>query len=363
MHYLTKVIVSICILVLTGCSFFSNQLYLNKDNELTMVRPVQCVDTALIILDATDYNHQTKMNEKSLKQGKKFLLKLNTELEKLNLTTGFRVIGGDGPQPTRLIYGMSNHSYKAFEIAVLSIAYPKGQVRLCAGLKAALDDSKTIAGDIAIIFVSNGMSGNDYSFQQIKKIKTIQGKKIYFFPVITGNDKNGKQLLEDLVAKLNCGEAFLAKDISSSKGMATFIDRVFYQARSDINNHEKSKKIPPSEQLPENHEKPKIIYFDLNSDMIQLKYFNVLDQLYHMLQQNSMLHITIQGHTDDSGTEAYNQDLSEKRALAVKKYLHQKGVESYRMSTQGFSSMRPLYPNTSPKNKELNRRVEIIVAQ
>jgi len=69
--------------------------------------------------------------------------------------------------------------------------------------------------------------------------------------------------------------------------------------------------------------------------------------------------IIIEGHTDDTGMDDYNMFLSEKRAMAVKTFLHSKGVAEERMSVKWYGESQPKYPNDSEANRQKNRRVEL----
>jgi outer membrane protein OmpA-like peptidoglycan-associated protein len=71
--------------------------------------------------------------------------------------------------------------------------------------------------------------------------------------------------------------------------------------------------------------------------------------------------ILVEGHTDSQGTDAFNQELSQGRAQAVRDYLVSRGVPADRIRAQGFGSSRPLGDNSSPEGRANNRRVEIIV--
>ena len=76
------------------------------------------------------------------------------------------------------------------------------------------------------------------------------------------------------------------------------------------------------------------------------------------MNQNPTLRIEISGHTDASGTEAYNLQLSAKRAQAVADYLKQNQVSDKRFVTKGYGSQQPVAPNTTEENRQLNRRIE-----
>jgi len=90
----------------------------------------------------------------------------------------------------------------------------------------------------------------------------------------------------------------------------------------------------------------------------QLKLNSVADAL---MQQDPDSKMVVEGHTDSQGGEAYNQDLSQRRAQAVRDYLVSRGVASDRVTSQGFGPSRSIADNKSAEGRANNRRVEIIV--
>ncbi|MDP0588316.1 MAG: OmpA family protein [Candidatus Endonucleobacter bathymodioli] len=100
--------------------------------------------------------------------------------------------------------------------------------------------------------------------------------------------------------------------------------------------------------------------FKINSSSLDIKSKNALASFLEGKMDSSF---TITGHTCDLGSKDFNQGLSERRAQSVMKYLLEKGVSSQNIKTKGYRESKPLYPNTSNKNRKMNRRVEIIVAE
>lgn len=103
----------------------------------------------------------------------------------------------------------------------------------------------------------------------------------------------------------------------------------------------------------------KNLYFEVDKAIILKESFYELDQLAFELKRKSHLKITINGHTDSTGNEEYNQKLSEDRASAVRNYLLEKGVSKFRIITNGFGATQPIAENSTDEGKQLNRRVEI----
>lgn len=83
-----------------------------------------------------------------------------------------------------------------------------------------------------------------------------------------------------------------------------------------------------------------------------------LDRLSAFLQANPAVKIEISGHTDDTGDAAANLTLSQKRAQSVVTYLTKAGVEPSRIRAIGYGKTRPVAPNTTDENRQLNRRIE-----
>ena len=86
-----------------------------------------------------------------------------------------------------------------------------------------------------------------------------------------------------------------------------------------------------------------------------------LEQLLHLMQINPTLRIELSSHTDDRGTDRYNDRLSSLRGEAVAQWLISRGIATERIEAVGYGKRKPLVPNDSDENRALNRRVEIKV--
>jgi OOP family OmpA-OmpF porin len=101
----------------------------------------------------------------------------------------------------------------------------------------------------------------------------------------------------------------------------------------------------------------KEIQFDTNSDVLKPTAFDTLDKVADELKRNTELKVEIQGHTDNTGSIAYNTKLSEKRAKAVETYLLDKGVSAEQISSKGYGPSMPIASNDTPGGRAANRRV------
>lgn len=100
------------------------------------------------------------------------------------------------------------------------------------------------------------------------------------------------------------------------------------------------------------------IYFNQNEASLTDFAKLMLAELTHVLEQQPGIVIEIGAYTDDVGSNDYNKTLSEKRALAVKQYLIEKGAKPQQLLSKGYGEANPVAQNTSDENRALNRRVE-----
>lgn len=100
----------------------------------------------------------------------------------------------------------------------------------------------------------------------------------------------------------------------------------------------------------------KLILFAYNESDIDTASYYILDELSDALERFENVVLEVQGHTDNIGTEEYNQILSQSRAESVKSALVNRGVDATRLRTRGMGFMMPMVPNDSEENRAKNRR-------
>lgn len=101
--------------------------------------------------------------------------------------------------------------------------------------------------------------------------------------------------------------------------------------------------------------------FDTNSTEIKPGFHTTLDKLADVVVRYGKTTLTVVGHTDNVGTNPYNQQLSQRRALSVAEYFESKRVNPVRLATAGKGETEPVSSNTSESGRQANRRVEIYV--
>ncbi len=104
---------------------------------------------------------------------------------------------------------------------------------------------------------------------------------------------------------------------------------------------------------------PGNITFDTNSENLKASFNDVLKSVALVLEEYDKTIIAVSGYTDSVGSEAYNQQLSEKRARSVADFLKASGIKDVRFEIVGFGEKYPVADNATEEGRALNRRVEL----
>jgi outer membrane protein OmpA-like peptidoglycan-associated protein len=139
------------------------------------------------------------------------------------------------------------------------------------------------------------------------------------------------------------------------------------EAKETINGHDDEDGCPDSGDPRVIYEEGKFmildaVHFEHGSAQIKEESHSLLDQVALTMKANSEVKkIRVEGHTDDTGPADVNLRLSRERANSVRQYLVNKGVDTRRLSSEGYGEERPLEKGTSDEARAKNRRVEFII--
>ena len=103
------------------------------------------------------------------------------------------------------------------------------------------------------------------------------------------------------------------------------------------------------------------VLFDFNKSTLKPESDPVLQHVQALMAQSPALKLQVQGHTDNVGTDAYNQKLSDDRAAAVVAWLTQHQVKNDRLTSQGYGKTRPVADNNTDEGRAKNRRVDVVI--
>lgn len=103
------------------------------------------------------------------------------------------------------------------------------------------------------------------------------------------------------------------------------------------------------------------VTFATNSADINSGFYPTLNSVAKVLKEYNKTNVIVSGYTDNTGSAAYNQSLSERRASSVSNYLAAQGVSGNRLFSQGFGERNPIASNATASGRSANRRVEIVL--
>ena len=103
------------------------------------------------------------------------------------------------------------------------------------------------------------------------------------------------------------------------------------------------------------------VFFDFDKYDLRPESFIELDRVVKLLKENPAIEIEMSAHTDARGSDEYNFTLSDNRAKSVREYILSKGISPNRIISQGYGETKPVMPNDTDENRQLNRRVEFTI--
>lgn len=106
------------------------------------------------------------------------------------------------------------------------------------------------------------------------------------------------------------------------------------------------------------------IQFEYNKSDIKEESFDLMNEITQVVKDNPHIKkVSIEGHTDSDGSDAYNKKLSDDRAKAVMKYLVDHGIDAGRLAAKGYGEEKPIATNDTDEGKATNRRVEFNIVE
>jgi outer membrane protein OmpA-like peptidoglycan-associated protein len=103
------------------------------------------------------------------------------------------------------------------------------------------------------------------------------------------------------------------------------------------------------------------VFFDFDKWDLRPESFVELDRVVKLMRENPAIEIEMSAHTDSRGSDEYNFKLSDNRAASVREYILSKGIDPGRIVSHGYGETKPVVPNTTDENRQLNRRVEFTI--
>ncbi|SHN26979.1 WD40-like Beta Propeller Repeat [Cyclobacterium lianum] len=139
-----------------------------------------------------------------------------------------------------------------------------------------------------------------------------------------------------------------------------FMPKIYNVDRDSLKNR-KNLEVQLEPIAPGNYFVFENVFFDFDESSLRPSSVSSLNRLVKFLEKHPAVSILIAGHTDNVGSDAYNINLSRKRAEEVKKFLIGSGISLDRIATAGKGSSSPIRPNDTEENRAYNRRIEVVI--
>jgi len=379
-----------CILF-AGCASFKP---VDLNPQIRSGQLVQKADNFIVLFDKSasmgEFHGIPNVNQANrLYHAKNATKNMIATIPEIRLNAGFRTFWD---KETVLLYGMKPLVKEDYRSAINSIDNAYGRTPMDKAITAAGDDLRGAAGNSAMIIVSDfsEIPGIDdirpeAVIQAITKVNAEYGDKLCVYAIQLGYTPNGNELSEQIVQNVAGGYTVNADKLVTPAAMGAFVERVI------AGNCLRYKQLAaqPTEKFVIVAEEPIVeekivaavaekkviilafedVHFDFDKSTLKPEAQAILKRDIQVLKNNPNAKIRIAGYTSASGTMAYNQALSERRANAVQAYLINEGlITPDRLSTIGYGETDPAMYEASPKDlyskaAKANMRVlfEIIV--
>jgi len=204
----------------------------------------QKVDNFLVVLDASGSMAEAYKGENKLDYAKQIVSRMNQTIPDLKLTGGLREFSPSlwSGELTSLIYGQTAYARAGLEDALQQVKRAGGHSPLAVAIDAAGDDLASARGDIALIIVGDGDHGDialgestmdKAPLVAAETLKSQFGDRLCIYTIQVGDSPTGKWVMEQVARAGQCGFAVNADDIASSAGMASFVEKVFFEKTKD----------------------------------------------------------------------------------------------------------------------------------
>jgi OOP family OmpA-OmpF porin len=219
------------------------------------------------------------------------------------------------------------------------------------------------------------------TLQAARTLAESRNGDVCYYAVQTSDDSEGASFLRRLTALTDCGgfrQAAELKDVASlhafqrriliGQGLPAVAAAGFAVSDLDGDGVSDAKDMCPgtlagAEVFSDGCWLPRPIYFGFDSAEIDDHFERDVALMAEILRRNPNAKLRIDGYTDSTGDEAYNQRLSQRRARAVQDVIMAGGVSEDRIAIRGFGESNPPYPNVNRENRAANRRIELVITQ
>ena len=239
------------------------------------------------------------------------------------------------------------------------------------------------AGRAAVVLISDGRAtdyagregGGDGAVEAASVLAKGRKGETCYHTIQVGDDPAGAATLQAIANVTSCGSFRNASTLGSASALQQFSRDAYLGAAvaaTGPGDEDGDGVLDPKDACPHTLKGARVdgrgcwtlqgLQFATASSEIDLRYTAMLDEAIVVLKDNPSEKVSIDGHTDSDGSDAYNQSLSVRRADSVRSFFEKKGgLDASRFIAKGYGETMPAVPNDSRENKAINRRVELTI--
>lgn len=327
---------------------------------------VQKVDNFLVIFDDSESMRFDRHWESKLDREKVVAHNMNNTIPTLNLQAGMRIFGPRSyPQKdgAPLQYGMTSYSKSGLGGTIDSVTTTGGNTPMTRSLEMAKDDLAKTKGDIAVILFSDGEENIRVpAVDAAYALKDTYKDRVCIYTVLIGDSEEGKKTMKEIAQAGGCGFATDEETLSTSSGMANFVEKVF------LKKGEKVAAIAPTQVVTEKATMTEAercftvelkVEFDFDKYFIKAQYYKTLTEFADLMGKYPDHSVNLEGNTCSIGTDEYNMKLGQRRAESVRTFLLKnfKNIDPARLTAISYGEAKPISTNETDKGRKENRRV------
>ena len=315
------------------------------------------VNSFVVLLDTSGSMKTEDAGRARIYTAEDFVASFNSAVPPLDYEAGLVIFGKGsssactGYGVAKTLYGLEPYSSADFASALGSIKCAASTTPIADAIDSATGMLTEETGPIAVIIVSD-FNWNDPAAVEasIAALKAAHPNNICLHTVKIGDDTAHDALISSLTTKGGCDSAVGAGDIATGAAMNTYVENTLLTALDKPLHYER-------------HTVSAQALFDFDKSILKPQGKAELQNLGREIKSQGLKvgDIDVVGHTDNIGTDAYNQGLSERRAKAVRDYLVSEGVNPAIIDSMGMGERDPVASNDTEAGRAMNRRVDVMV--
>ena len=315
------------------------------------------VDSFIVLLDTSGSMKNDDQGRPRIYDAQDWTASFNSAVPPFDYKAGL-ITYGKGSTGTCIGYGVATTLYGLAPYQPAEFAQALGTIECAASttpIAEAIDSATGLlteeAGPTAVIIVSD-FNWNDPAAVEaaLARLKAEHVNNVCVHTVKVGDDASHDVMIASFTDTSGCDSAVHASEFASGALLSTYVAETL---------------LTPLEKALEyqTHTVSAHALFDFDKAILKEQGKAELHKLDEMIKSQGMTvrDIDVVGHTDNVGTDAYNQDLSERRAKAVRDYMIGEGINASIVDVIGMGETQPVASNDTEEGRAMNRRVDILV--